>query len=255
MNRARASRIAPPKGAPPRGLRPPLRGSPRWGGFAPLAPPAPSGLRPPGKRPGLSPPSAVCGRPPWFSGPPLARALKPRGGGRPASRARPLSRPPSPPTYRNMVETWNITRGRVGDPAPSAPDGGHSWGTPSPLGDPALGAPGHPDPIIVCAPGRGVASSLAPGAARVWSSLGCGRPRAPAPFLRTPRPHLRRGPCPCAGPLRRGAPAAASRARSGGIRPRPRWGLAGPAPRASPPAPPLGLVRRFAAPAALAGPD
>lgn len=74
------------------------------------------------------------------------------------------------------------------------------------------------------------------------------------PFLRTPRPHLRRGPCPCAGPLRRGAPAAASRGRSGGFRPRPLWGLAGPAPRASPPALPLGLVRRFAAPAALAGP-
>lgn len=95
---------------------------------------------------------------------------------------------------------------------------------------------------------------------RAWSGRRAGFPPragrfAPRPaLLRTPRPHSRRGPCPCAGPLRRGAPAAASRGRSGGIRPRPLWGLAGPAPRASPPALPLGLVRRYAAPAALAGP-
>lgn len=171
----------------------------------------------------------MCGRPPWFSGPPLARALKPRGGGRPASRARPLSRPPSPPTYRNMVETWNITRGRVGAP-PRRPPMGALLGHPFPAGCLSLrsGAP-RPDYCM-----------------RAWSGRRAGFPPragrfAPRPaLLRTPRPHLRRGPCPCAGPLRRGAPAAASRARSGGIRPRPRWGLAGPAPRASPPAPPLG---------------
>lgn len=51
----------------------------------------------------------------------------------------------------------------------------------------------------------------------LWSA----RLRAVGPlFLRTPRPLLRRGPCPCAGPLRRGAPAAASRPRSGFLRPR-----------------------------------
>ena len=91
---------------------------------------------------------------------------------------------------------------------PRRPPMGALLGHPFPAGCSGARSAGHPDPIIVCAPGRGVASSLAPGAARVWSSLGCGRPRAPAPFLRTPRPHLRRGPCPCAGPLRRGAPAA-----------------------------------------------
>ena len=59
------------------------------------------------------------------------------------------------------------------------------------------------------------------------------------PFLRTPRPLLRRGPCPCAG-------------RSGAARPAPLRGpgpahgalasLAGPAPRGSPPAPSLGRL-------------
>ena len=53
----------------------------------------------------------------------------------------------------------------------------------------------------------------------------------------------RRGPCPCARPLRRGAPAAASRGRSGALRPRAFRPSPAPPPGASPPAPPLGVRR------------
>ncbi len=53
----------------------------------------------------------------------------------------------------------------------------------------------------------------------------------------------RRGPCPCARPLRRGAPAAASRGRSGALRPRAFRPSPAPPPGASPPAPPLGARR------------
>lgn len=70
------------------------------------------------------------------------------------------------------------------------------------------------------------------------SSLAAARWAAPRPFLRTPRALLRRGPCPCAGPLRRGAPAAASRPQSG-LAALP--SVAGAGPRGSPPALSLGL--------------
>lgn len=54
----------------------------------------------------------------------------------------------------------------------------------------------------------------------------------------------RRGPCPCARPLRRGAPAAASRGRSAALRPRALFAPSpAPPPGASPPAPPLGARR------------
>ena len=89
--------------------------------------------------------------------------------------------------------------------------------------------PGAPAPI------RGPPVPLAPGRCAPSAQWLC----APAPsggFLRTSRPPLRRGPYPCAGPLRRGAP--------------------GPcAPPARPPGSPARpLVRRCAAPRALAGP-
>ena len=58
----------------------------------------------------------------------------------------------------------------------------------------------------------------------------------------------RRGPCPCARPLRRGAPAAASRGRSAPLGPRALFAPSpAPPPGASPPASPLG-VRRGAPP-------
>lgn len=167
----------------------------------------------------------MCGRPPWFSGPPLARALKPRGGGRPASRARPLSRPPSPPTYRNMVETWNITRGRVGDPAPSAPDGGHSWGTPSPLGDPALGAPGTQTRLLYARLGRSPRGVSAPRLAAGRAFRPDQRPR-PSLFAHSASP-LAPGPL----PLRGAASARRARRR-----------FAGPV-RRIPPSAPLGPRR------------
>lgn len=54
----------------------------------------------------------------------------------------------------------------------------------------------------------------------------------------------RRGPCPCARPLRRGAPAAASRGRSAPLGPRALFAPSpAPPPGASPPAPPLGARR------------
>ena len=120
---------------------------------------------------------------------------------------------------------------------------------PGPLGPPALGAdaprrglrPPHPEGR---APGPGATMGPTRAAWGLPSSppdpLLCARLVGPLgpPFLRTPRPHLRRGPCPCAGPLRRGAPAAASRARSGVCA---LASLAVPAPRPFPPAPPLGL--------------
>ena len=55
---------------------------------------------------------------------------------------------------------------------------------------------------------------------------------------------LRRGPCPCARPLRGGPPAAASRGRSGVFARR--CAPPAPPPGACPPAPPLGLVRACA---------
>ena len=93
-----------------------------------------------------------------------------------------------------------------------------------------------------CVPGPG-ATRAPPGppgsSAALRRLLWCARRSrlSAGPFLRTPRPFLRRGPCPCAG-------------RSGAARPAPlrgpgpalwaRASLAGPAPRGSPPAPSLG---------------
>lgn len=64
-------------------------------------------------------------------------------------------------------------------------------------------------------------------------------------FLRSPRPLLRRGPCPCAGPLRRGAPAAASRPRSGFLRPRFARRVRGPGVPPGSPARPLCAAARL----------
>jgi hypothetical protein len=76
----------------------------------------------------------------------------------------------------------------------------------------------------------------------LWSA----RLRAVGPlFLRTPRPLLRRGPCPCAGPLRRGAPAAASRPRSGFLRPRFARRVRGPGVPPGSPARPLCAAARL----------
>ena len=123
---------------------------------------------------------------------------------------------------------------------------------PGPLGPPALGAdapmrglrPPHPEGR---APGPGATMGPTRAAWGLPSSppdpLWCARLPPSGAFLRSPRPPLRRGPCPCAGPLRRGAPAAASRGRSGVFA---LASLAGPAPGPCPPAPPLGLVRAFA---------
>ena len=71
----------------------------------------------------------------------------------------------------------------------------------------------------------------------------------------SPRPLLRRGPCPCAGPLRGAPPAAASRARSVARLPRAFPALAGPAPRRCPPGSRArALVRPCGPPRPLAGP-
>ena len=165
------------------------------------------------------------------------------------------------------------------------------WGFAPPLRGPPLGAgPLDPPPMALRASGGAAAPAPPRGRVRIAgprrprtprnNAGGCvpgpGATRAPpgplgssaalrrhqryarrsrlsaGPFLRTPRPLLRRGPCPCAG-------------RSGAARPAPLRGpgpahgalasLAGPAPRGSPPgsvARPL--VRRCAAPRALAGP-
>ena len=120
--------------------------------------------------------------------------------------------------------------GPLGPGRPGSPLGpiGASGGMAAPLG----GANAPPRPSKVCAPGPL-----------------CG------PFCALRVPPLRRGPCPCAGPLRRGAPAAASRPRSGALRP-PSAALRSPGPPLGP-APRLcrsALVRRCAAPRALAGP-
>jgi len=73
--------------------------------------------------------------------------------------------------------------------------------------------------------------------------------------LPSPRPLLRRGPCPCAGPLRGAPPAAASRARSVARLPRAFPALAGPAPRRCPPGSRArALVRPCGPPRPLAGP-
>lgn len=61
----------------------------------------------------------------------------------------------------------------------------------------------------------------------------------------------RRGPCPCARPLRRGAPAAASRARSVARLPRAFSALAGPAPRGFPPGSPARGPARGPSPASV----
>lgn len=71
----------------------------------------------------------------------------------------------------------------------------------------------------------------------------------PGAFCALRGPPLRRGPFPCAGPLRRGAPAAASRARSGALRPSP-----GPPPGRAPRLPRSAPCARCRAPRALAGP-
>ena len=80
----------------------------------------------------------------------------------------------------------------------------------------------------------------------------CARRGPLAPFFAHSASLLRRGPCPCA--VRSGAarPPPLSRPRSGLSAPPLR--SAGAGPRAFPPALPLGLVRRCAAPAPLAGP-
>lgn len=76
------------------------------------------------------------------------------------------------------------------------------------LGGPAGRGPGPP-------PGGPPARSAPP--LRFVATIGRGGGRASGPpLLRTPRPLLRRGPCPCAGPLRRAAPAAPLRFASAG---------------------------------------
>jgi len=78
----------------------------------------------------------------------------------------------------------------------------------------------------------------------------CGRglrPSAfPGRFLPSPRPPCRRGPCPCAGPLRGGAPA--NRFRGPGPGSAPVAALPRAGPRAFPPASSLGLCARCRAP-------
>lgn len=152
------------------------------------------------------------------------------------------------------------------------------WGFAPPLRGPPLGAgPLDPPPMALRASGGAAAPAPPRGRVRIAgprrprtprnNAGGCvpgpGAARAPpgplgssaalrrhqryarrsrlsaGPFLRTPRPLLRRGPCPCAG-------------RSGAARPPPLRGpgpahgalasLAGPAPRGSPPAPSLGRL-------------
>lgn len=152
------------------------------------------------------------------------------------------------------------------------------WGYAPPLRGPPLGAgPLDPPPMALRASGGAAAPAPPRGRVRIAgprrprtprnNAGGCvpgpGAARAPpgplgssaalrrhqryarrsrlsaGPFLRTPRPLLRRGPCPCAG-------------RSGAARPAPLRGpgpahgalasLAGPAPRGSPPAPSLGRL-------------
>lgn len=119
---------------------------------------------------------------------------------------------------------------------------------------PGLGAPRPPEPAAT-PPCGGCAPRTPRGAGRVpWSPNGdppsrLGLRTSPQtlygmragglrpPFLRTPRPHSRRGPCPCAGPLRRGAPAAATLPRSGAVRP--------PSAALRSPGPPPGLPPRL----------
>ena len=152
------------------------------------------------------------------------------------------------------------------------------WGFAPPLRGPPLGAgPLDPPPMALRASGGAAAPAPPRGRVRIAgprrprtprnNAGGCvpgpGAARAPpgplgssaalrrhqryarrsrlsaGPFMRTPRPLLRRGPCPCAG-------------RSGAARPAPLRGpgpahgalasLAGPAPRGSPPAPSLGRL-------------
>ncbi len=67
----------------------------------------------------------------------------------------------------------------------------------------------------VCGPRPGAAR---PSLLRQWAQL-------PGPFLRTSHPHLRRGPYPCAGLLRRGPPGRRPRGQPPGSTARPACGL------------------------------
>ena len=109
---------------------------------------------------------------------------------------------------------------------------GHNWPHPGRMG-----------PCFVAGPYPLRCAALSPPAAAVGS------------FLRTPGPLLRRGPFPCAGPLRRGPPGPASRPRFARSAPRAFSALPGSGPGPFPPALPLGrLCAAVAAPRPLAGP-
>lgn len=96
-------------------------------------------------------------------------------------------------------------------------------------GPPVPGGRVAPTPSAVCGPASG---PLVP------RCRACGR--GPLRFLRTTRPLLRRGPCPCARPLRRGPPGPRFAAPVRRMRPPSLRSVAGAGPRRVPPALSLG---------------
>lgn len=157
-----------------------------------------------------------------------SRTARPSAGGPPAFRRRP--RPCRPGAYARVPAALRPSQGGL----TAAPIALHSQTLP-----PAEGSARGPAPSPALAGLRAAPRAVASSAAlrrHLWYARRSGL--SPRPFLRTPRVLLRRGPCPCAGPLRRGAPAAASRPQSG-LAALP--SVAGAGPRGSPPALSLGL--------------